>query len=353
MPAVVTKSQGFALNGQISSWGTWTKSQDDWNFNSGIRYIPQINYNYLVGENDFLNTEILFNTYYKTDFFSNAYAFKFYRAILRYSSQQTEIQLGLQKIDFGPAQLLRPLMWFDRTDPRDPLKLTDGVYALRYRYSFLDNCMLWFWCLYGNKDTKGYEIFSTEKNIPEYGGRVQSPFLDGEIAATFHTRKVNGGLLDYRENRYAIDGRWDIGVGIWFESAWQKNISSLPISQWNGMTTVGSDYTIPEGNGIYLLAEHMITTFSNSFWNTDKNFQISAMMATYSLDVLDKLTLQEYYDWKNKNLYQYFQLQRTYDNFIINIALFHYPQNCEILFLTNNNSILTGYGLQLMLVYNY
>jgi len=350
---VVIKGHGFDFKGQFSSWGAVIRSQNDWGGNSGIRYIPQFNYSYSPGENDLLNTEVLLNTYYTTNSFSDDYTFKFYRAILRYSTSQSEIQLGLQKINFGPAQLLRPLMWFDKTDPRDPLKLTDGVYALRYKYSFLDNSILWLWCLFGNIDTKGYEICPTANNVPEFGGRIQSSILEGEIAATFHTRKVNANFFGYRENRYAVDGRWDIGVGLWFESVWQQNISDLQIYKWNRMTTFGTDYTFPVGNGLYFLAEHMSSAVSYSFGNSDKDMQISAMMMTYSLGVLDNLTLQEYYDWHNKNLYQYFQLQRIYDNFIINVALFHYPANGENLFFTSNTSLLSGYGLQLMLIYNY
>ena len=53
-----------------------------------------------------------------------------YRMWLRLSTSQLEIRAGLQKINFGSAALLRPLMWFDRIDPRDPLQLTDGVYGL-------------------------------------------------------------------------------------------------------------------------------------------------------------------------------------------------------------------------------
>jgi hypothetical protein len=353
MPSAVCKSQDFNFKGQLSLWGIGIRSQNEWNGNSGLRYIPQFNYSFLLGENDLLNTELLFNTYYETGSISRDYGCKSYRAIVRYTTAQTETQLGLQKIDFGPAQLLRPLMWFDRVDPRDPLKLTDGVYALRFKYSFLDNSLVWLWCLYDNTNNQGYEFFPTVKNTPEFGGRIQLPVPAGEIAATFHTRKVDAMFFYYRENRYALDGRWDIGIGVWFESVWQQNIPNMLIYKWNNMTTIGADYTIPEGNGIYILAEHMITTFSNSFWGTDQNRQISAMMATYSIGVLDNLSLQEYYDWYNKNLYQYFQCQRTYDNFIINFALFHYPENGGSLFLSSKTSLFSGYGLQMMLIYNY
>jgi len=53
---------------------------------------------------------------------------------IRLSTKQFELRAGLQKINFGSATLLRPLMWFDKIDPRDPLQLTDGVYALLARY---------------------------------------------------------------------------------------------------------------------------------------------------------------------------------------------------------------------------
>jgi hypothetical protein len=349
----ICKSQGINFSGQMSSWGTGIRFRNEWNENAGIRYIPQFNFSYLIGKDDLLNTELLFNTYYQADFHSDNFAFKYYRTILRYTSEQTDIQLGLQKINFGPAQLLRPLMWFDRVDPRDPIKLTDGVYALRYKYSFLNNSLVWLWCLYGNKDNEGYELLPTVKQSPEFGGRIQLPAAAGEIAATFHTRKVDAMLFNYRENRYALDGRWDVGVGVWFESAWQQNISILPVYKWNSMTTIGTDYTIPEGNGIYVMAEHMITTVSNSFGKADQNRQISAMMITYSLGMLNNIMLQEYYDWHNKNIYQYFQFQRTYDNFIINFALFHYPEKGGSLFLNGQTSLLSGYGLQLMLIFNY
>jgi hypothetical protein len=349
----VCKSQGLNIKGQLSSWGTANRNQNEWNGNSGIRYIPQFDFSYSLDENDLLNAEVLFNIHYSTDFRIDDYAFKTYRAILRYTTEQTETQIGLQKINFGPAQLLRPLKWFDRVDPRDPLKITDGVYGLRYKYSFLDNSLLWLWCLYGNKENIGYELFHTAKNTLEFGGRVQLPILEGEIAATFHTRKVDAMIYNYRENRYALDGRWDFGIGVWFESVLQNNISNSPFYKWNRMSTIGADYTIPEGSGIYILAEHLNTAFSNSFWNTDLSRQISAIMITYSLNMLDNISLQEYYDWDSKNFYHYFQFQRTYDDFIINFALFYYPESSVGLFLNNKTSLLLGYGLQLMLIYNY
>jgi hypothetical protein len=345
--------QGFEFKGQASTWGFGTRVQHDWNENWGIRYIPQFNYSYAPDEQNLFNAELLFNSFYGTDFHSDDHALKFYRAILRYTSTQSETQLGLQKINFGPAQLLRPLMWFDKVDPRDPLKLTDGVYALRYKYSFMNNSILWLWSLYGNPDPTGYEPYKTAEKTPEFGGRIQMPVPAGELAVTVHTRKADANNIGRRENRYALDGRWDVGIGIWLESVTQQTIFAAPFYTWNRMSTIGGDYTIPTGNGIYVLAEHMVTTASNQFWQADNRKQISAFMATYPLGVLDNLAMQEYVNWQDRRVYHFLQIQRTYDNFIITAALFHYPENGVPLFSQSTSAPGSGYGLQLMLIYNH
>ncbi len=64
--SAVCKSQDFNFKGQISLWGIGVRSQNEWNGNSGLRYIPQFNYSFLLGENDLINAELLFNTYYET-----------------------------------------------------------------------------------------------------------------------------------------------------------------------------------------------------------------------------------------------------------------------------------------------
>ena len=37
------------------------------------------------------------------------------------------VRLGLQKIIFGPTQILRPLSWFDSFDIKNPTNETNGV----------------------------------------------------------------------------------------------------------------------------------------------------------------------------------------------------------------------------------
>lgn len=346
------QAQNLEFKGQLSGWGTTARLQDKWEKDFGLRYIPQLSYSYNLDEGNLLNAEVLLNSYYATDLNSNSYDAKLYRAILRYTGPQSEVQAGLQKINFGPAQLLRALMWFDSVDPRDPLKLTDGVYGLRYKYSFMDNSILWLWGLYGNNKPKGFEQFHSRKDVPEFGGRIQLPVPLGEVAATVHTRKADAGNFSYRENRYALDGRWDVGVGLWFESVLQNSKAYLPGFRWMKLLTLGGDYTFPVGNGIYFLAEHMYSAASDKISAGSSEGQISALMASYPVGVLDNITVQEYYSYTGKKLYQYYQFQRTYDSFILSLALFHYPETGGS-FLLKRNAAASGYGLQLMVILNH
>ena len=143
-------------------------------------------------------------------------------------------------------------MWFDRIDPRDPLQLTDGVYATLARYYFLNNANVWFWFLYGNDEPKGWELLSTTKKQPEYGGRIQLPLYTGELGLSYHRRQVGPDSINFsgiagnysklEEDRIGLDGKWDIGPGVWFEEVLkhrQKNSLSARLGKlsysWDGL----------------------------------------------------------------------------------------------------------------------
>merc|ERR1712127_1137306 len=106
------------------------------------------------------------------------------------NTNQFELRVGLQKIDFGSASLLRPIQWFNQIDPRDPLQLTNGVYGVLGRYYFLNNANIWLWTLYGNEKTRGFDALETNKKVPEFGGRIQYPTKKGEIALSYHHRSA-------------------------------------------------------------------------------------------------------------------------------------------------------------------
>lgn len=119
------------FDGQLSAYGSYSPDVDLEVFLGG-RYLPELNLKLPLKNEHQLSFQAAANIY-------GAYAFhpfdsswsdgniKAYRAWGRYTTNHFELRIGLQKIDFGTAMILRPLQWFDEIDPRDPLKFTNGV----------------------------------------------------------------------------------------------------------------------------------------------------------------------------------------------------------------------------------
>ena len=278
-----------------------------------------------------------------------------YRLWLRLASTRCEARLGLQKINFGSATVLRPLMWFDRIDPRDPLQITAGVYGLLLRYYFKSNANIWLWSLYGNPGTKGWETRATADDTPEFGGRFQAPLFKGEAAATVHFRRLApGGAGDPRrplESRFALDGKWDAGVGLWAEAAFVHQDDPAAAFPWQQSIVIGSDYTFKLGRGLYLLAEQFYSRGAPSlFARGGGEVSFSALLARYPLNVLDSLSAILYFDWRRGRLYSFVDGQRTYDHWQFHVILFRNPPQAQI--VQAGNGLFAGRGFQLLAVWN-
>ncbi len=349
---------GYDLEGQLSGWLIESEINDNWEESAGIRYIPDIDISHQLDNDRTIDSEISLNIFSSTG--SGPYVdnsdIDLYRADIRYTTSRTETRMGLQKINFGPGVILRPLKWFDRLDPVDPLQLTDGVYALRFRYVAQDNSNFWVWCLYGNDDPKGYEIFPSTSNDIETGGRIQTPILSGDMGFTFHRRIVDStdfNIPEFRENRYALDGRWDVGIGLWFESLFQEQKTDYLPYKWTKRISIGADYTFEIGSGLYFLAEHMATAVSEKMIKWQNDYHVTAFQMSYSLGIMDSISAIGYYSWEDDKFSQHISWMRTYDNFILNVSLFNYPETSFNINGQTQRTFMGGRGLQIMLIYNH
>ncbi len=348
----------FSAKGLVAAWADGSYNESLYEKNIGIRAIPEFNYSQSVFNDNSLDLFASFNAYLSSDFDTLNYDLKLYRLKLRYADDQMDFRIGLQKIEFGPAKILRPLRWFDSIDPRDPLKMTDGVYAALFRYFFLNNANVWLWGVHGEDKTRGWERLPSVKGNIEYGGRFQFPLLGGESAVTYHHREVNLNLFNrfnkqFNENRYALDGRWDLGAGVWYEAvAKYADLDLLPY-QWQKMLTLGADYTFSVGNGLYVIAEHMLIQLSKEFADSDEDDKTTALSVMYPFGIFDTISSITYFNWDENEFYQFLSWQRTYDNFAFNLNLFYYPQGE---YSGNNNALhlpKRGYGAQFMVMYYY
>lgn len=351
-------SRPIDTRGQVSGSHLESRENGKRYYDICLRYIPQVT---IAGE--FGGTRIL-DLEASLDMFGRACSVdcdygpeaSLYRLKLRYADPQTEIRIGLQKLNFGPATLLRSLMWFDRLDPRDPLRLAEGVYGIRFRHVALNNTSLWLWGLLGNDDPKGMEVLPSTRDDPELGGRLQLPAGPGELAFTYHHRKAQlpvQGLSGITENRYAIDGHWDVKIGLRFEAVLQRQRSDLLPFKWTKMFTLGADYTLGIGNGLYILLENMAVVTSNEAVRWDEDTILSALMANYPLGYMDIITAMAFFTWEKDEYSLYTSWQRMWDDVSLNLSVFRYPAS------DGTDSVLTpsvaggGTGIQLILIFNH
>ncbi len=366
-PLQAQDSTFLKFNGQVDGYsGLNFSSPLQWQ--TGARFIPSVSIAKQWKNNLKLYSEISFNSYLDYQFTDwkntgSDYRINPYRLWLRLSTDRFEIRAGLQKINFGSASMLRPLMWFDTMDPRDPLQLTSGVYGLLGRYYFQNNANVWLWGLLGNDKTMGWEIVPTNGKIPEFGGRIQLPVPKGEVALSYNHRTANlagvlnpaeiHGASDYPEDKIGLDGKWDIGPGVWAEySLSHSTLDSAYFQPWTKLFTLGIDYTFGLGNGLYMASEFFRYSNAGEIFNAGLNNTFSSLTANYPFGIY-KIGSIIYYDWTDRSWYRFINLQRQSDNWTYYLFLFWNPEKFAIYNNIVGNNMFSGKGIQFMVVLNF
>jgi hypothetical protein len=353
------------ISGQFSSWVN-VSTVRDLPLRGGIRYIPQINYGTRFCASRLLDAELSANIFgsaslHPFDSLAASGYLKPYRAWVRYSSDQFEIRLGLQKLNFGSAAMLRPLMWFDQLDPRDPLQLTDGVWGVLARYYFLNNANIWLWGLYGNNERRGWEVIPVNKKIPEFGGRVQIPVPGGEAAISYHhriadSRDLGGSITPYEkipENRFGFDAKWDLKTGLWLEGSYTHKGKDMGMLTNQLVMNAGIDYTFAVGSGLYVAFEQLMATFDEKAFSFSNRTSFSLMTVSYPLALFDKLSAIMYYNWSGDAIYSFLYWHRQYDNVMLYAMAYWNPESFQLPAQTGSQNIFAGKGIQFMFVFNH
>ena len=253
-----------------------------------------------------------------------------------------EVRLGLQKIIFGPSQILRTLSWFDTFDLTDPTGQTDGVDAFRLRVFPSNSLSIWSWLINSNQDTISF------------GGRAELSSSFGEFGFTFHSDPSkmpqqlgqSGLMISDPHQRFALDIRHDGFIGSWMESA-------VIISEHSDlkMTTIGADYTLPIANGLLIMTESMFIKNRNA---DDQMF--TAFMAMLPLGMVHSTMFIAQFDWQEDRVYSYFRWSATYDKFSLNLLLSQSPKRKEYgLPVEAFPKSVAGFGngIQFMFIYNH
>ncbi len=356
------------LKNQISLWSKGNYATQT-NYQLGARYIPSLSITDSLKNGRLLDAELSADVYGDLLFTGKGYdsanaAIAPYRFWIRYSGPRFEVRLGLQKINFGSATILRPLMWFDRMDYRDPLQLTDGVYGALGRYYFKGNANIWVWLLYGDNKVKGWEIAPTLNMSLEYGGRMQIPVSKGEMGLSFHHREADyssfyqdtqhSGPSHFPENRIGLDGKWDLGPGLWYEYVVKKNDPDNGVlEQWETYLDVGLDYTFGIGNGLNMTTEFFRYNNKDSWKGENKQNNFSVLALNYPFGLFNRITAAVYYNLTANEWYRFVNFRRDYDYWSFYAMFFWNPERFYLYSITNDRNLMSGKGIQLMAVVNF
>ncbi len=362
--SVSAHAQTVDLTGQASGWVGLRRDDTQ----VGARYIPELSLTKDLSDRFELSAEAAvnahwFNRYDGTDSIESASKVDPYRLWARLASPQSEARIGLQKISFGSATLLRPLRWFDSIDPRDPLALTEGVYGMLGRHTFENNTNIWMWALHGNDDLKGWESLPTDKQNVELGGRFQMPVRAGEMGVSYHRRRVDpqGSVFGaaypaqgtFSEDHFGLDAKWDVGVGLWFEGTVTRQAFNVPASRYLHRLTVGTDYTFDVGNGPHALFEQFVQDGAETVFQPGAGHWVSGLSLDYPFSLLDRGMAILYYDWNRNAWSRLLQWQRVYDQWQIHVSAFWNPDQTSLTQETAATSSFTGKGVHIMAVFNH
>lgn len=242
-----------------------------------------------------------------------------YRAWGAVAVAQTELKAGLQHIRMGTAQILRPLMWFDRLRPESFLEETSGVWALTLDH-FFPNPELRLWLMPAADKLKGAEVLPSLPDSWEAGGRIGFTTPWGDTGLSYHRRQIAPPpTVDaVCEQRLGLDHRLDGFMGAWLEAAAELRDSgiSLPgadLARQSLAVTLGEDYTLGIGNGLYLMAEQNLKLPDLREVSTDEAAWGGALLLAYPLGLLDELRCLANWDFTAERGNAALAWRRVYD----------------------------------------
>jgi hypothetical protein len=117
--------------------------------------------------------------------------------------------------------------------------------------------------------------------------------------------------------------------------------------------TLGADYTIWVGNGLHLMAEHMVVNTWNSPLIEDQTLQLTTAMLSYSPTMFDQMSLLVLMNWENETPLAYLSWGRTYDNFRFSAGAFYTKLDETQSNTSAFSSDFSGKGIQLTVAYNH
>ena len=140
---------------------------------------------------------------------------------------------------------------------------------------------------------------------------------------------------------------------MWFEATYSKKSKNIGSLTHQSLLNVGTDYTFGLGNGLNVVAEHLITSFDEKAFKFKETQNTTALSANYPLGFFDTISTMYYYNWDTNDSTIFVNLEHQFEKFSGYVMAYYNPkaqQNIQTNDLITNFS---GPGIRLMLVYNH
>jgi len=204
-------------------------------------------------------------------------------------------------------------------------------------------------------------VAKTALKTPEFGGRIQIPVLKGEAAFSCHFRQTDTRMLldsiqgnsNTPEQRFGLDGKWDIGPGIWFESSWFHKSRNTGVFTNQEILTAGTDYTFGIGNGLNVVFEHMIYAYGEKAFDFNERLSFSGITLSYPLNLNNQLNAVFYHDWTHNTLYNFVNWKHQFNRVALYFMAYWNPEDYRLPLQNAKNNLTSGKGIQIMLVFNH
>ena len=155
------------------------------------------------------------------------------------------------------------------------------------------------------------------------------------------------------ENRIGLDGKWDVGVGLWFEAVWMNKSKNIGAFTNQASLSVGTDYTFGIGNGLNVIFEQLLFAYDKKPLQINNPFVFSTLSLNYPLGLNDNLSALLYYDWKSSGIYNMLTWNHQFNNLMLYCMGYSNPKTYNIPLTSSDVNLFAGTGVQVMLVINH
>ncbi len=151
------------------------------------------------------------------------------------------------------------------------------------------------------------------------------------------------------ENRIGLDGKWDVGVGLWFEgSTTITEENNILVPRFQDMWNVGLDYTLPIGSGLGATVEYLRYHAGNEFFRNGNTVSLLGTMLNYPLSITDNVSAMLFYLSAQNQLYNYVSWSKMLDKWSFYAIGFWNPVNAQLLTIqTGSKNLFSGKGCKL------